>query len=172
MEGRPGYPATPARVTVRRATLEDLPLVLELRLALLAEHADSPVYGRLRPDVRERATRLYRRQLSSPGEVIFLAQRDGVVVGILRCLDAVGSPLTEPERYGYISSVYVRPEARRGGVLRALMRAAERWCGRRGLEELRLHNAAGNATAGATWERLGFQVVEVLRSRPVRRPGS
>lgn len=145
--------------------------MLELRLALLGEHAGSPIYGRLRHDVRERAERLYRRQLASPGEIIFLAERDGEAVGILRCLDAIGSPLTEPERYGYISSVYVRPEARQGGVLGALMRRAERWCARRGLEELRLHNASDNELAGATWERLGFQVAEVLRIRPLRRPG-
>lgn len=163
-------PAAPARVVVRRATPRDLPVVLELRMALLAEHAGSPVYGRLRPDVRERAERLFRRQLAAPGEVMFLAERDGETVGILRCLDAMGSPLTEPDRYGYISSVYVRPGSRRGGVLGALMRAAERWCARRGLDELRLHNDAHNELAAATWQRLGFDVVEVLRMRPLQRP--
>lgn len=152
-------------MAVRTATQADLPVVLELRLALLAEHADSPLYGRLRADVRDRARRLYRAQLAAEGEVIFLAERGGETVGILRCIDAIGSVLLEPPRYGYISSVYVRPAARRSGVLRALLRAAEDWCERRGLAELRLHNAADNAGAGETWQRLGFDVVEVLRMR-------
>lgn len=158
------------RLLVREATVADLPVVLELRLALLREHADSPLYGRLRADVRERARRLYRAQLVSEGEVIFLAVRDGQTVGILRCIDAVGSALLEPPRYGYISSVYVRPEARRSGVLHALLHAAEHWCERRGLTELRLHNDADNAAAGATWQQLGFDVVEVLRMRPLTPP--
>lgn len=153
------------RVAVREATVADLPVVIELRLALLAEHAGSPLYGRLRADVRDRARRLYRAQLTSDAEVIFLAGRGDETVGILRCIDAVGSVLLEPARYGYISSVYVRPAARRSGVLHALLHAAERWCERRGLGELRLHNAADNADAGATWQRLGFDVVEVLRMR-------
>jgi len=42
-------------LSVRTATLDDLAIVIELRLALLAEHSGSPLYGRLREDVRERA---------------------------------------------------------------------------------------------------------------------
>jgi len=102
--------------------------------------------------------------------VIFLASLGDETVGVLRCIDAVGSVLLEPPRYGYISSVYVRPAARRAGVLHALMSAAENWCEARGLDELRLHNSADNTDAGAAWERLGFRVVEVLRSRPLRLP--
>ena len=99
----------------------------------------------------------------------FLAEAEGAVVGILRCIDAQGSPLLHPDRYGYIASVYVRPEARRAGVLRALMAAAERWSDRRGLTELRLHNAADNELGSAAWSGLGFEVAEVLRVRPLRR---
>ncbi len=148
--------------------MDDLSIVIELRLALLAEHSGSPLYGRLRKDVSERARRLYRAQLVSQGEVIFLAAIGDETVGVLRCIDAVGSVLLEPPRYGYISSVYVRPAVRRSGVLHALMSAAESWCEARGLDELRLHNDAANLVAGATWERLGFKVVEVLRARPLR----
>src|SRR5256885_804334 len=44
-----------ATVSVRRATLADLPTIVELRLALLRENGDHPVYGQLRTDARERA---------------------------------------------------------------------------------------------------------------------
>ena len=172
-EGRPRVTPRPApardrgAVVVRAATPDDLPVVLELRLALLHEHGDSLLYGRLRPDARRRAERLYAAQLESAHEITFLAEVGGAVVGVLRCLEGVGAPLLLPERYGYVSSVYVRPAARRCGVLRALFAAAEGWSAARGLRELRLHNAAENAVANAVWERLGFRAVEVLRIRPV-----
>ena len=51
----------------------------------------------------------------------------------LRVVESIGSPLLEPARYAYVSSVYVRPESRRRGVLRALLAEAERWCRARGL---------------------------------------
>ena len=159
-------------LTVRAATVDDLDVVTELRLALLREHAGNAIYGRLRRDAERKARPLYSAQLRSAQEVIFLAERGGETVGILRCVESLGSPLLDPSRYGYVSSAYVRPAARRSGVLRALLDAAERWAGRRGLTELRLHNAADNDVAASTWEGLGFAVVEQLRLRPIAAAGA
>jgi GNAT superfamily N-acetyltransferase len=153
------------RITVREATPRDLESVVSLRLALLREHPEHPIYGRLRADVGDRARELFATQLRSTMESIFLAERAGAVVGVLRCVESIGSPLLEPARYAYVSSVYVRPEARRGGVLRALLRAAERWARARGLDQMRLHNVAGSVDAEGAWSALGFDVVEQVRVR-------
>jgi GNAT superfamily N-acetyltransferase len=152
-------------VRVRSASVRDLEAVLQLRLSLLREHPDHPIYGRLRPDVSARARELYTTQLRSTLECIFLAELDGDVVGILRCVESIGSPLLEPARYAYVSSVYVSPSARRQGVLRALLRAAERWSAARGLDQMRLHNVAGSADAEGAWSALGFEIVEQVRVR-------
>lgn len=152
-------------ITVRPACMADLPLIVELRLALLREHGDNPIYERLRPDAPDRARRLFAAQLRSPDEVIFLGEVDGELSGILRCIQTGGLPLLFPATHGYISSVYVVPRARRRGVLRALLAAAIQWCEARGLTELRLHNASDNAVANAAWDALGFRVVEHLRVR-------
>ena len=137
-------------------------------MALLREHAHNAIYGRLRPDAETRAAKLFAAQLRSPNEVVFLAELDGDTVGVLRCIHSSGSPLLEPAQYAYVSSVYVMPKAREQGVLRALMTAADRWCTDRGLDEMRLHNAADNPLANAAWEALGFEVVEHLRVRPLK----
>ena len=152
-----------AGLTVRAATMADLAVVVELRLALLREHAQNPIYRRLRPDAPARASRLFASQLRCSSEVLFLAESDGVAVGVLRCVASAGLPLLFPARHGYISSVYVVPSARRHGVLRALFTSAIGWCRERGLREARLHNAVENETANAVWDALGFQVVEHLR---------
>lgn len=152
-----------AGLTVRAATMADLAVVIELRLALLREHSENPIYRRLRPDAPARASRLFAAQLRCSSEVIFLAESDGVAVGVLRCVASAGLPLLFPARHGYISSVYVVPSARRHGVLRALFTSAIAWCRDRGLREARLHNAAENETANAVWDALGFRVVEHLR---------
>jgi len=152
-------------ICVREASVRDLDAVMELRLALLREHPDHPIYGRLRTDVTARARELFATQLRSQTETIYLAERDGAVVGILRCVESIGSPLLEPARYAYVSSVYVRPEARRHGVLRALIHAADRWSHARGLDQMRLHNVAGSPSAEGAWSALGFEVVEQVRVR-------
>lgn len=152
-------------VRVRRADVRDLPRIVELRLALLDEHSDNPLYGRLRPDAEARAFDLYASQLASHHEAMFVAEYAGVVIGILRCVDTPGSPLLHPERYCYVSSVYVEPAHRRRGVLRILLRGAMEWCLERGLDEMRLHNPAASPIAGPVWQALGFDVVEQVRRR-------
>jgi ribosomal protein S18 acetylase RimI-like enzyme len=161
-------------LAVRPARLDDLDQIVALRVALLREYREHPLYTELRDDVHDRARELYFSQLTAPDETIFLAERAGRVVGLLRCVDTPGSPLLMPERYCYVSSVYVMPAERRRGVLRALLAAAERWCEQRGLAEMRLHNAASARTAAAVWSAFGFEVVEEVRRRrlPVEKPAS
>lgn len=155
-------------VVIRTATFGDLDAVVELRLALLHEHRANPIYGRLRPDAPARARRLFAQQIESTHEIILLAVRGDEAVGILRCVHSGGAPLLLPNAYGYLASVYVRPDARRAGVLHLLLEAAEEWCRSRGLTELRLHNAADSDTSNAVWDALGFDVVEHLRIRPLQ----
>lgn len=152
-------------VRVRHASIRDLDAVVQLRLALLREHPAHPIYGRLRKDVDTRARDLFAAQLRSITEVIFLADLESETAGILRCVEAIGSPLLEPSRYAYLSSVYVRPELRRRGVLRALLGAAERWSRERGINQMRLHNVDGSEMAERAWSALGFGVVEQVRVR-------
>lgn len=161
-----------AAATVRQATVRDLNAVTELRLALLRAHPEHPIYGRTRSDARTRARELFASQLRSPSEAIFLAEADGEVCGILRCLESIGSPLLDPARYTYVSSVYVSPASRRRGVLRALLHAAEQWSRDRGLEQMRLHNVAGSVEAEGAWSALGFDVVEQVRMRPIAPKGA
>jgi GNAT superfamily N-acetyltransferase len=156
---------TGSRVHVREATPRDLDAVVALRTALLREHPDHPIYGRLRPDLDDRARGLFATQLRSTTEAIFLGELNGETVGVLRCVESMGSPLLDPARYAYVSSTYVRPDARRRGVLRALLRAADRWSRARGLDQMRLHNVAGSVAAERAWSALGFAVVEQVRVR-------
>ncbi len=157
--------AGPAEVRVRRATAADIDDVVRLRVALLCEHPEHPVYGHLHADVTTRARELFASQLRSDGEIIFLGYLGEALAGILRCVEMIGSPLLEPSHYAYVSSTYVRPEHRRMGVLRALVSAAERWSRERGLGQMRLHNVAGSESAEGAWNALGFEVVEQVRVR-------
>ena len=155
-------------VSVRPATLDDLDAIVELRMALLREYGDHPFYAHLHPDATERAHDLYRAQIAAPHETIFIARRGRRAIGLLRCVDTRTSPVLLPDRYCYVSSVYVVPDERKRGVLRALMRAADDWCDTRGLTEMRLHNSSSSPDAQGAWSALGFEVVEEVRRRELR----
>jgi hypothetical protein len=68
-------------LVVRHARLDDLHAIVEMRLALLREYGDHPLYANLRSDARDRALELFRAQLLSPSETMLLAERCGDIVG-------------------------------------------------------------------------------------------
>ena len=153
--------------TIRRATSHDLDAVLALRLALLRDYPEHPIYGRLRPDAEALARPVFAAQLASSNEVMFLAEHDAEPVGVLRAVEAAAAPFLIPDRYCYVSSVYVIPAFRRRGILRLLLDRAVAWCRDRGLSEMRLHSVGTRDTASAAWDALGFEVVEQVRVRRV-----
>jgi GNAT superfamily N-acetyltransferase len=150
-------------IAVRRATSGDLDTIVALRIALLREYPDHPIYGRLRADAEQRARPIFAAQLDAENEVIFLAVTKDRTVGMIRCVETASSPLLIPNRYCYISSAYVYPEFRRQGVLRALLEPARVWCQEKGLTEMRLHSVGARRSSAAAWESLGFEVVEQVR---------
>jgi GNAT superfamily N-acetyltransferase len=154
-------------IEVRRATIADLDTVIELRIALLREHGDHPIYGRLHPEAETRARPVFLHQIQAADQAIFLAACEGHIAGIARCVDSKGSPLLMPDRYCYVTSVYVRPERRRQGVLSALMQQIEGWAKQRGLTEMRLHNSTLTAATRTTWDQLGFEINEEVRLKQI-----
>jgi GNAT superfamily N-acetyltransferase len=159
--------ASGTRIVIRRASLADVPAVTALRLALLREEARNPLFANPHPDAARRALRLTRKELAATDQVMLLAIRDGAIVGLLRCRAVRRTPLVADSRHAVVTTVFVRPEFRRQGVLRELLRAADAWCRRRRLSGMRLQCALSNDTGRRAWESLGFKPAELLYLRPV-----
>jgi predicted ABC-type ATPase/GNAT superfamily N-acetyltransferase len=137
-------------VVIRRAGPADAAVVVEFN-ARLAEESEGKTLDprQLEPGVAA--------VLADPVKgLYFLAERDGQIVG------QIGLTFEYSDwRYGWfwwIQSVYVRPEARRGGVFRALYEHVRK------LAEadpevvgLRLYVEDGNKGAQETYFRLGMQ---------------
>lgn len=157
-----------AGLVVRRATPEDVPALTTLRLALLREEGKSPLFAHPRADAAARARQLSASQVTGMREAVFVAERHGSIVAMLRCVVSRGSPLVRGTHHGLLTSAYVRPTARRQGVLAALVKTAEEWCRSCGLHELRLHCTVENADGQAAWTALGFTAAEVLMRRAIR----
>jgi GNAT superfamily N-acetyltransferase len=92
--------------------------------------------------------------LAAPGHALFGAEdREGRLVGWVHvCARWL---LIDPPS-AFVEGLVVAPEARRLGVGRALMAAAEGWARRRGLEVVRLRSGAPRGDAHAFYEALGY----------------
>jgi GNAT superfamily N-acetyltransferase len=149
--------------------LSDLEAITELRLQLLREELSNPLFARPHRDAPRRALRLTRSQLATPGQVFLVATRGETVVGVLRCRAVTRTPMVEAARQAVVTTAYVVPAERRKGVLRALVRAADRWCAHHSLTGMRLQCGLANEAGRAAWEKLGFIAAEVLYVRDVPR---
>ena len=155
------------RIVVRRATLKDLSQVVALRLALLREETNNPFFATPHPNAEQRALALTRDELGTPGDLFLVAMHDENIVGMLRCRMVHRTPLVAESKQAVVTTVYVTPEQRRTGVLRCLLDAADRWCRRNGLSEMRLQCALSNDVGRKAWESLGFEPAELLYLRTI-----
>ena len=135
---------------IRTATSEDLPLVRELWDAFGVEQPDLP----WRDDDGAEELADIERTLADGG--VLLADDDGIAVVKL-----------DGARRGILDFLYVRPDARRKGLARELVKAAATEAHRRGAEMLELDVLETNAVARTVYERLGFTTVERILATAV-----
>ncbi|HET7354055.1 MAG TPA: GNAT family N-acetyltransferase [Gaiellaceae bacterium] len=135
---------------IRAATPADLPLVRELWAAFNTEIPDEP----WRED--DLAEDLDWLDQAVKEEIVLLAGEDGLAVARRR-----------GERLGFLEVVYVRPEARRGGLAAELVREVATRLQAAGAEMLELEVLASNAEARAIYEHWGFKPVELTLGAPL-----
>lgn len=137
---------TAAYKAVRLRALQDTPLAFGSTYVRESQLADE-----------EWETRAAR--LTNGRDIGFLAQREGRYVGLALCFTD-----EEDLRKGQLISMWVAPEARRGGVGRQLIDAIEGWAAGRGITTLQLMVTSVNDSATRFYEQLGF--IKTGRTEP------
>jgi len=135
---------------IRAATSDDLPLVHELWRAFDAEVPDAEWHD----DDSEDDVRALERAIDTG--LVLLADDVGLAVATKK-----------GDRLGFLDIVYVRPEARRGGVAAELVREAAVRLGELGADMLELEVLASNGGARTVYERWGFAPVELTLAAPI-----
>jgi ribosomal protein S18 acetylase RimI-like enzyme len=138
---------------IRRATVDDLPVVRELWEALYTE-CPEPEHRRkdwdaVADDVRH----------GIEEHVVLIAEDDGAPAGLL-----IAYP--RKERVGYLSDLYVRPDRRGAGLARELLREA---AGRLDGDVVELDVDASNTGARSFYERIGFREQSLRLAIPTER---
>jgi GNAT superfamily N-acetyltransferase len=141
-------------IRVRAATADDRTFILELVPELLAF---GPPAWRNRQEMIATDTRVIDAALGgqTEGASVFVAEDgQGARLGFMHVAPLWDYYLEQP--CGHIWDIVVRPEARRRGVGRALIAAAEQWARDRGYRLLTLNVFVENREALRLYEELGF----------------
>ena len=145
--------------TIRRATSADLRALGRLGALLVRTHYafDPDRFMAPRPNADEGYAWFLGTQLAEEDSVIFVAERDGDVLGYVY---AGIEPLSWKElrdEAGFIHDIVVDEKGRRSGLAAALVQHAVDWCRERGMPRVILWTADQNNAAQQLFTRLGFR---------------
>lgn len=139
---------------VRAAAPSDLDALVAMRSSLWPDAA--PAEHRA-----EAEAILGGRPRSTLPLALFVAERDGRVVGFAEVSLRSHADGCDPSRpCGFLEGWYVEPASRRHGAGRALVAAAERWCGEQGCRELASDTWLDSEASQRAHAALGFELVD------------
>jgi len=148
--------------TIRAAGLHDVPALARLRYEFRA--ALDPA-SESEPAFLGRCEQWMAARLATPGSWrCWVAEDAGVLCGMVWLLpiEKLPNPVSEPERHGYVSSLYLRPEYRGHGLGSELLNTCLRACEADGYDALFLWPTA---LSRSLYLRHGFEVRQDLLER-------
>lgn len=146
-------------VTIREAIRDDVPTLGRLGALLVRMHHDLDAARFLpaTPRTEQGYAAFLESQLDTPGSIVLVAERDGIVVGYtLAVVEGVDyMALRGPA--GVLHDIMVDPDHRGTGVGRMLLAATVRALRETGIKQVVLSSAARNESAQRLFERGGFR---------------
>lgn len=131
---------------IRKAQLDDLPVVAELAGRLWPDHVGGELHTEL-ADI-----------IARPDAAFFLVYIDKVAVGFAQCQlrsDYVEGTETSP--VGYLEGIYVADGYRKQGIARELLSACENWARTKGCIEFASDCELGNVQSLQFHLNVGFE---------------
>jgi len=144
--------------SIREATPEDYEGLCEVFAEVDAFHREALPQIFREPDRPARTEGFISSIISDEHAALFIAERDGQIVGLVRILirEAPDIPLMVPRRYAIIDNLAVAKPFRRSGVGRSLVGQAHQWALNQGITQVELNVWEFNKGAMAFYERLGY----------------
>lgn len=140
---------------VRSAKRSDADSWLEMRVALWPDGSAA--------EHREEIDRFFKGEAREPLAVLLAENGKGHVVGLVELSVRPCAEGCRSDRVAYLEGWFVVPEARRQGVGRALVAAAEDWARAQGCTEFASDAQVRNDASAAAHRAAGFVEVGLVR---------
>lgn len=139
-------------ITIRSASLEDLPKLLEFEQGIIT--AERPYDHTLKPDPISYYD--VGALITSPDAEVAVAEVDGALIGSGYAQKKASRHYLTPPFHSYIGFLYVSPEFRGRGVNQKVLDHLFAWSKAHDLPEIHLTVYPGNAPAVRAYEKVGF----------------
>ncbi len=142
-------------VTIRAARAADRDAAVQLWAQLQAEHEGMDPRHRPSPSAEDRWRNDFRVWVGSDAARVFVAERGGVLIGLVTAHTFWPSPMVEQEMEVYLTELVVVPEHRSLGVGEHLVEAVREWARTLGARQIRAGVLSRNTRGRAFWARQG-----------------
>lgn len=142
-------------ITVRQASIEDLPMLLEFEQDLI--NAERP----FEPTFTDGKFHYYdlKKMIESDEAEVVVAETDGKIVGSGHARIREAENYNCFDRYAFFGFMYSAPEYRGKGINQLIMNELFKWANARGLNEIRLQVYDENTPAIRAYEKVGFKKI-------------
>jgi len=139
---------------IRKATIEDLPVLLQFEQGIIT--AERPFDSTLKPDPISYYD--LKAFIASPEVEVLVAEIAGEIAGSgYARIKKNPDSYYDFEKYAYLGFMYVLPAHRGKGVNQAIIEELKKWVVQQGLAEIRLEVYNDNAGAIKAYEKAGFE---------------
>jgi len=146
------------RYMVRTAEERDVEAIVGLWREFVRFHRELDDRVRTREGSADSFAALVRSLLESDRDRVAVAETaEGCLIGYAIGSDRDNPPVLGPERFGFVTDIYVDERHRREGVARALFSDLEHWFKKRGLTSVELGVLNVNTLGQAFWRAQGFR---------------
>ncbi len=144
-----------AAFTIRRARTEDVDEAVALWSQLQGEHRALDARHRPSASARDRWRNDFRVWVAGDEHRVFVAERDGEVVGLVTAHPFWPPPVYEQEMEVYVTELIVRSDQRSRSIGAALLEAVRAWAWSQGVTQIRAGVLSRNTRGRAFWAREG-----------------
>jgi GNAT superfamily N-acetyltransferase len=149
-------PPVESRFAIRRVTPDDLDRIEPLMALISTALVKPPAYAISLPERYDTYRDDYAAELVDPTARLWLAEEDGRAVGLVGLYDAEPGPMV-PDGAWELGDAKTAPEARRRGVIRALLAAAFAEARAAGADHVITDWRTAALPTHRSWTALGFR---------------
>jgi ribosomal protein S18 acetylase RimI-like enzyme len=150
-------------ITIRQATLSDIPKVVDLWAEHVDFHAAYDAHFTRKQNSEEVFSNYLREQIDNPGLLLLVAESGAKIVGFLLAELGKYPPCFVQRDYVAISDIAVTKDFRRRGIGRQLLAEAMKWFASKGIDRIETRVATTNPLSTQFWRQMGFSpYIEIM----------
>ncbi|RIV67680.1 GNAT family N-acetyltransferase [Flagellimonas aequoris] len=140
-------------IRIRRATLEDLPVLLDFEQGIVKAERPFDV------TIREGKVNYYdlEKMVQDPKSCVIVAEVDGRIVSSGYAIPKQARHYLDHEFYAYLGFMYTDVDYRGRGINALIVEALKKWSQEQGFKEIRLTVYNDNVGAIKAYEKVGFK---------------